>query len=203
MLIDKKLYKLGEDNYIKTICDKHQIIVGHTFHSNMEHVIGWKNRLNGKYKNTAAFTIDINGKIFQHYDPKYQSRFLKNDVVDKYIIPIVLENEGWLMKDEKNNYFLNWNEDIYGREDNIVERKWRNNCYWAPYSSKQLDSLVELSKYLCDKFEIPHQTIGHNTKVDTISSYNGVVFKSNYNKDFTDLSPAFDYVKFKNKLELN
>lgn len=202
MIIDKKLHKLSTDNYITEIHDKHQIIVGHTSHTNMRHVIGWENRLNGKYKNTAAFTIDHKGKIFQHYDPKYQSCFLKNESIDKFIIPIVLENEGWLRKDEDTNKFLNWNGDIYEREDKVIEKKWRDNMYWAPYSTKQLNSLVDLTKYLCSAFDIPLQTIGHNTKVDVIFDYNGVVFRSNYDKDYTDLSPAFNYISFKKKLEL-
>ena len=42
------------------------------------------------------------------------------------------------------------------------------------------------------------KTIGHNTKVDSISDYNGIVFRSNYEKSYTDLSPAFDFEEFKN-----
>jgi N-acetyl-anhydromuramyl-L-alanine amidase AmpD len=202
MVIDKKTHKLNRDNYRPKIYDKHQIIVGHTSDVSMRHVIGWENRLNGKYKNTAAFTIDNKGKVFQHYDPKYYSEFLKNEPIDKYIISIVLENEGWLTKIEETNQFLNWNDDIYEREDKIVEKKWRDSMYWAPYSTKQLNSLVELTKYLCNAFDIPLQTIGHNTKVDAINDYNGVVFRSNYDKNYTDLSPAFNYNMFKKKLEL-
>jgi hypothetical protein len=41
------------------------------------------------------------------------------------------------------------------------------------------------------------KTIGHNTKVDSISEYNGIVFRSNYEKSYTDLSPAFNFEEFK------
>jgi hypothetical protein len=54
-----------------------------------------------------------------------------------------------------------------------------------------------LLEFLTKKFKIPFKTIGHNTKVDAISDYNGIVFRSNYDKSYTDLSPAFNFDEFK------
>lgn len=201
--IDKETHKLSKDNYYEVMSDKHQIVIGHSFSSGMNHIVGWKTRLNGKNKKTAAFTISLSGEIFQHYDPKYCSDFINIKGVNQFIIPIVLENEGWLIKDEENKRFLNWVGNIYNRDEDIVPRKWRSKNYWAPYSKEQLESSIKLVKYLCGEFNINQTSIGYNTKVDTIADYNGVAFRSNYSSELTDLSPAFNFAEFKNKLELN
>ena len=55
----------------------------------MRHFESWINRRNGNYKKTTPFTIDVDGTIYQHYDPKYYSDFL-NCEQDKCNIPIIL-----------------------------------------------------------------------------------------------------------------
>lgn len=201
-LIDKDTYPLSEDNYYQTNYNKKQIVIGNTFSVDMKHYVGWKNRLCGKYKRTAAFTIDINGKVYQHYNPIHSSKFLDHDM-DKYSIPIVIENEGWLLYDSKNHQYITCKGNIYNRSDEVIERRWRNFTYWAPYNKKQLESLVNLTKYLCDRFNIPLRTIGNNVSNDFASDYKGILFKGNYGRHFTDVSPAWNFTEFKNKLELN
>lgn len=196
--INKKRYKLSDTNYNKLVSTKHQIVIGHTSSSNMKHILAWKNRNNGEYKNTAPYTIDLDGNIFEHFDPKYYSDYLENKDMNRYIIPVLLENEGWLLKDVKTKKYINWIGDTYDRDEEIFTLKWRNRSIWAPYSTKQQESLVYLLEFLTKKFKIPMKTIGHNTKVDSISDYNGIVFRSNYEKSYTDLSPAFDFENFKN-----
>lgn len=200
--IDDETYLLDKNKYYLKIFDKKQIVIGHTFGDNMNHYIGWKNRYNGKYKKNAAFTIDTDGSIYQHFDPKYYSNFLNIQDVDKYIIGIVLVNKGWLMRNIQTNEFFDFlSRPVKG--DNVVNKRWRNHSYWAPYSNKQIESLIELCGYLSEKFGIKLQTLGHNTMINDIFEYEGVVFRSNYMKEFTDLSPAFDFIDFKNKLEKN
>jgi len=200
--MDDTTYKLKPTNYRILNHRKQQIVVGHSTSSDMRHAIGWANRLDGNYTKTAPYTIDISGNVFKHYDPDHSSDFIGIKEIDNSIIPVVLENEGWLIKDIKNNQFINWIGDIYNRGDEVVERRWRSHTYWAPYSKEQLTSLIDLVTELCNDFYIPHKTLEHNTKVHAITDYEGVVFRSNYSQYFTDLSPAWDYSEFKNKLEL-
>jgi hypothetical protein len=169
----------------------------------MNHVSGWKTRHGGKFKRTAAFTVDIFGNIHQHYSPQFYSSFFGIGGLDEHIIPVLLENEGWLTKDVANDEYINYVGNIYNRKEPVVEKSWREQKYWAPYTKDQLESTVKLCKYLCGMFGIPQQTVSHNTKFDGIYDFEGVVFKSNYNKHYTDLTPAWDYVEFKNKLETN
>jgi len=203
MNINNHTYKLSTDNYIKNRHSKHQIVIGSTLSENMNHVNGWKTRCGGKFKRTAPFTIDIYGNIYQHYPPEFYSEFFGIGGIDEHVIPILIENEGWLVKDIKNGEYINYVGNIYNRKESVIEKNWREQKYWAPYTNEQVDSAIGLCKYLCKMFGIQLQIVSHNTKFDGIYDYNGIVYRSNFNKQYSDLSPAWDYVKVKNKIELN
>lgn len=201
MIIDSASYQLTRDNYFQVESIKKQIVIGHTYNHDMKHIIGWRHRYNGKYKKTAPYTISTDGVIYEHFEPKFQSNFFNDLDMDKKSIVILLENDGWLVKDTKTNDFFTWIGDIYKEPDKIIEKKWRGYEYWSPYNNKQFKSLEMLSKLLCDEFSIPLIAINHNTKFDEIADYEGIIYKSNFSKNYTDLSPSWDFIKFKNKIE--
>jgi hypothetical protein len=43
--------------------------------------------------------------------------------------------------------------------------------------------------------------IGHNTKINGVHKFEGVVTRSNFTTDKTDLSPAFNFEEFLKKIE--
>ena len=199
MIIDDKKYKLLSSNYLKVESIKKQIVIGHTFNHDMKHFEAWKHRHNGNYLKTAAFTIDIDGLIHQHFDPKYQSKYFNNLELDKKSIVILLENDGWLTRKTDTDVFYNWKGDIYNGR--VVGKLWRGYNIWSNYSSEQFESAIELVKYLCDEYYITKEAFGHNTKVDGLTDYEGVLYKSNLDRHYTDLSPSWNCAEFKNKLE--
>lgn len=202
MLIDKEKYKLKPSNYIQRESVKSKIVIGNTFSTDMKHFIGWEKRWFGSYTKTANFTIDIDGNIYEHFPPKFFSNFFNDIEIREEVISIVIENEGWLLKDlYKKNEHLNYVGDIYKREDAIFDKKWRKYRFWAPYNEKQLESASKLVKALCEDFSIPTKVIGHNTKVEGVYDYKGVLYKSNFEKFYTDVSPAWNFKEFKNKVE--
>lgn len=201
MIIDDKKYVLPERNYIKEETIKKQIVIGHTSSNQMKHFQGWNLRLNGNYDKTAAFTISTDGSVHQHFDPIYTSNILTTRELNNRSIIILIENEGWLVKDIQKNKFINWVGDIYNKPDLVVEKRWRGYVYWAPYSDKQLKSAINLSKKLCEEFYINKFAIPHNTKIDNLDGFEGVIYKSNIEKHHTDLSPAWNFEKFKFELE--
>lgn len=198
MNIDKS-YKVNKDKYYSEETTKHQIVIGHTYSSGMDYVKCWDNRIGGKYKSTVPYTIDIDGTVYEHYNSKFYSDFIY-DEADKYIIPINLVNEGWLETNNKKKYFNRFN-CIYNREDVVFNKEWRGRKTWAPYSKKQIDALVELCVKLCKKHRIPLKCIHHNTKSNTVKMFNGITFRSNYDKLFKDISPAFDIEYFVKKIK--
>ena len=95
--------------------------------------------------------------------------------------------------------YINWIGNIYS--EGVYERKWRGHFFWDPYTDSQMKSLQQLCLALCERFDIPKTTIGHNVKVDNVEFYEGIVTRSNYSSEVTDLSPAFDYEEFLKVLE--
>ena len=199
MVIDDKTYQLEEKNYIPIECIKKQIVIGHTNNNEMKHVVGWKKRHNGRYNKTAAFTIDAAGVVYKHFDPKYQSKYFRKLELDTKSIIILLENDGWLTRKNANSAFYNWKGDIYNGK--VIGKLWRGFNMWSHYSDKQFEASAELVTMLCDEFFIPNVAMSHNTKIVDLSDYHGVVYKSNIEKYYTDLSPAWNCEEFKNKIE--
>jgi len=203
MEIDKKTYKLSENNFYKKEFQKKQIVIGNSFSEDFNHVNGWKYRLGGEYTQTSTFTIDRKGNIHQHFDPKYYSDFLNKKGIDKKIISILIENQGWLIKDLLKDKYIDWVGNIYKRRAKVIEKRWRGFSYWDPYTTQQIKSTIELVNYLSEKYQIPKYCVGHNTYIEEIGIFEGITYRSNYYKENTDLSPAWDFKKFKIKVENN
>jgi hypothetical protein len=201
MILNEEKYVLSENNYINEESIKSQIVLGHTFNDNMKHFFGWQHRDNGNYKKTAAFTIDAAGFVYKHFDPKFKSNFLNTKELNDKSIIILLENYGWLRRDVEKKEYITWLGDIYNKPENVVEKRWRNNKYWAPYTNEQVESALLLISKLCDDFDIPKKIISHNTKIDDFFNYKGVLYKSNLDKNYTDLNPSWDFEIFKEKIE--
>ena len=119
--------------------------------------------------------------------------------VNRNSVVIVLENLGWLQKEPLKDYYVNWIGDIY--KGNVFEKKWRDYFFWEPYTEKQIDSTVILCKMLFNELGIKNNVIGHNTRINGIDKFEGVVTKSNFDSNFTDVSPAFNFEKFLKKIE--
>ena len=197
----KHNYELPDRNYIKTETTKKSIILGNLFSCPESNFIKWTTRHNGDYKKTAAFTIDVAGSIYRHFEPIYYSNFIGNLELDKKNIIILLENEGWLTKKPEENKFIDWIGHIYNRPDKVVEKKWRNQQYWVPYTEQQMDSAVKLVSKLCDEFNIKKFATPHNTKIEDTENFEGIFYRSNLEKHYTDLSPAWSCENFKHRLE--
>ena len=180
MVIDKETYGLTDKNYYPVEFKKRQIVLGNSFSEKNNHIKGWLKREMGEYKKTSMFTIDRKGKIYQHFDTINYSDFTNNKSVDKKIISISIENQGWLNKDLINDTYFDWVGNIYKRRVKVIEKRWRGFNYWDPYTTKQLNSCIDLI---------------------SIEFFEGVLYKSNYYKESTDLSPAWDYKSMKNKIE--
>ena len=160
---------------------------------------GLKYRGNGKYDKIPHFFIDKEGKILQLLSEEETSKIFNNKIVDKNSITICLENLGWLEKEPLKNGYINWIGSIY--KGKIYEKKWRDFIFWDIYTEQQIESLIFLCKKLIKDLGIKKKFVGHNTKINGIEKFEGIVTRSNFNLNFTDLSPAFDFDNFRKKLE--
>lgn len=183
-------FKTLESNYSLMPISKEQIVLGHTSRNIKNFLDGVKLRRSIKIPN---YTIDKGGNIFNHFLPNNYSFVVPNDKT----ITIFLENDGWLVK--KKKYFYNWIGDTY--KGDVYEKEWRGYNHWASYTDSQIESLNDLIDDLSVKYTIKKNIVGHNTKLLDTTNVNGILCRSNYYEEYTDLSPAFDFSKLKNKVK--
>jgi len=158
-----------------------------------------KSRYNGKNPYLPNYVISRDGEVYNIMKPSNYSNFLNNPNLDKNSIIICLENFGWLEKKPIENIYLNWIGDIYKKE--VFERKWRDRNFWQPYdNNKQIESLVNLLKTLCEDFEIPKVCPETNVVLANADKFRGIVSRSSFNLDFKDLNPSFDFKRLQKLL---
>jgi len=200
-MIDDKTYKLPDSNYNLNITDKKRIVMCNSFSINMNHYIGWTTRHNGRYKKTAHYTISLDGKIYEHINPKHTTELFNNTEFDNDTIYVVIENEGWLIEDlNHENCYINYVGNIYNRIDSVCEKKWRNKSFWSPYTEAQFNSAVYLIKHLMLSNNICGDIPVTNIKINSELERYGVLYRSNIDKTYTDLNPCWDFIKFRDKL---
>jgi N-acetyl-anhydromuramyl-L-alanine amidase AmpD len=178
---------------------KKQIVLCHSSRVAQDYLSSLMYRYNGKNPHLPHYLIKRDGDIINIIPPDTYSKFLDADTNTKGFIVICLENLGWMRKNPLSGSYVNWIGNIYNQ--GIFEKKWRNHFFWQPYTEIQIKVLSELINELCERFDIPKTCIGHNVKIDGIERFEGIVSKSNYDSDYTDLSPAFDFEELKKLIE--
>jgi len=178
---------------------KRQIILTHTSRNVENYLASLRYRHNGKYKKIPNYVITKDGKILQLLDNIEHSEYFTDININRNSVIICLENLGWLEKQPLENNYVNWIGDIY--KGKAFERKWRDYFFWEPYTSNQTEALVMICKMIIKEMRIDNEIIEHNTKINGIEKFKGIVTRSNYNGYITDLSPAFDFDMFRKKIE--
>ena len=178
---------------------KKQIILTHTSRRVEPLMVSFKYRSNGNYSKLPHYIITQEGLVIKLLDDEQVSNYFADKKINDNSIVISFENLGWLEKQPLKNAHINWIGDIYKKK--VFERKWRDEYFWDPYEKTQLESLSKLTKNLCEEFQIPIDCIGHNVKQEGIEFFKGVVSRSNYDTDFKDVNPAFNFKLFKELLE--
>jgi len=174
--------------------NKEQIILSHTGRNLNDYLNGLTFRYNGKYDKIPNYIITREGEILNLLSNIEYSKIFYEDEINKKSIIISLENLGWLNKEPLKDYYVNWIGDIYNGK--VFDRKWRDYFFWQPYTEVQLHSTVSLCKKIINEIGIVSDVVEHNTKINGIERFKGVVTKSNYDMESTDLSPAFDFDNF-------
>ena len=198
MLIDKKTYAVKEHNRHKVKSAKTQIVIATSLRKNNYHITRLLHKDFGNTKNWSTYSINRNGGIFQHFDAKFHGNFLGIKEADKKSISIVLENMGCLFKTPSGKY-INWlNEEC--NEENVINKKWLGYNYWEKFPKEQVEGLILLCREMCEKYNIPKVCIDfHHYHKDTLK-FRGIVFRSNYIEDSSDINPLFNISEFNEML---
>ena len=178
---------------------KTQIILCHTSREANDYLTSLKIRFNHKYNKIPHYLITKEGISEQLLGNNKFSSIFKDERVNKNSIIITLENLGWLERKPLSSDYINWDGTIYKGE--VYEKKWRDYFFWDLYTEEQMNSLSILINSLCDELDIPKRCTGHNTKIDGIINFEGIISRSNLDTRFTDLSPSFNFEKLLKSME--
>lgn len=198
-LIDSNKYCIGEVNRYKTQTVKTQIVIGTSLRKDSYHITRLLHKDFGKTKRWNTYTINRQGKIFQHYDNKYHSDFLGIKEGDKQSISIVLENMGCLFQ-TPNGEYINWINEVCDKK-NVIEKEWLGYSYWENFTKIQIKNLALLCKLICEEHNIPKVCVDFHHYHKDIVKFKGIVFRSNYLEDSNDINPLFDIEKFNKMLQ--
>jgi N-acetyl-anhydromuramyl-L-alanine amidase AmpD len=179
---------------------KNQIILTHTGRNVENYLASLLYRCNGKFDRIPNYVIKKNGEVLQLLDNIEHTNYFNEPNINRNGIIISLENLGWLEKQPLENYYVNWIGDIYNGIP--YERKWRDYFFWDKYTNNQYESLTTLIKILMSEMKIPKEITGHNTKINGIEMYKGIVSRSNFDVNYTDVNPSFDFDKLRNIIEI-
>lgn len=199
MQIDDTTYCVNEVNRYKTQTVKTQIVIGTSLRKDSYHITRLLHKDFGKTKKWNTYTINRQGKVFQHYDNKYHSDFLGIKDGDKQSISVVLENMGCLFQ-TPNGEYINWINEVCDKKS-VVEKEWLGYSYWENFTKVQMKNLVQLCNMLCEQHNIPKVCVDFHHYHKDIVKFRGIVFRSNYIEDSNDINPLFDIEKFNKMLQ--
>jgi hypothetical protein len=192
--LDKETYKLEAKNYHPTKTKKSQILLGGSLRKDSNHILHLQHKDFGQSKKWPTFSITREGHIYQHFDPQFYSDYFGVKEIDKKAITIVLENMGMLSYDANKECFVNWIDEECD-DKFIYEKLWKNSRYWEIFYTEQYLSLAWLINQLIDEFNIKRDTLGYNVFDENTLEFEGIVTRSNYDSNFCDVNPSFDFKK--------
>lgn len=173
---------------------KNQIILTHTSRDVEEYLTSLKYRMNGKFNRTPHYVVSKDGTIIKTLNDEAYSNYFQEININRNSIIICLENLGWLEKVPLKDQYTNWIGNIY--KGVPYEKKWRDYFLWDPYTEVQVKATAELCINLTKEHKMEKKCIGHNTRIEGIEKFGGIVSHSNFYKNFTDVSPAFNFEQF-------
>ena len=189
-----ELMKYGNFQSVGKNQNKKQIILTNTSRNVKDYLQSLKYRYNGKYDKIPNYIVTRDGKILQLLENDEYTNYNGDSSIDKNSIVVCLENLGWLEKEPLKNSHINWIGDIYNQK--VFERKWRDYFFWQPYVEEQLKLTAKLCVEITKETSIPLKSVEHNTKINGVEKVEGIVTRSNFDSDFTDVSPAFNFEYF-------
>ncbi len=192
---NKTDFKVPESLYIQTVTPKRKICLMDTLMRGMDHIERLMIREDDNTRKTPTYTIDENGEIFEHFDPKYYSEMFNDEIQDKTTINIAFVNLGWLSYDIVTDSFINW-YSVTIPKDRVFEKPFGEYNYWCNYTTKQINSAIKLCHYLCDEFHIKKEFSNTFFKMDNTEKFQGILTRRNITSDYFDVNPAFQIKKF-------
>lgn len=185
---------LTDNQYMKNISFKSQIVLHHTVSKTGKNVRDWFQ--SNKERVAVSYVVETNGDVYELFDSKYWAYHIgkgSSTSDNMRSIGIEIANEGGLLL--KNGLYY-WNNTInpkyvYKGTPVILEKEYRGFKAFASYTDEQFETVKELLDLLCDKHNIPHKWIGNLEYSKKAFDHLGIVAHCNLRPDKTDISPAY------------
>lgn len=209
--IDRTRFRLPSSQYFQQVYPKDLIVLHFTAGATAAGAhAAW---LQSPVPVATAYIVDLNGAIYEIFDPKYWAYHLgirgvanANWKHDRRSIGIEIVNVGPLRPDPKNPDQLNWwppsgeyKAAWCTRRDTTryVQEPYRGFDYFASFPQVQMASLKELVGSLCQTFNIPVKIPAHPRRTEFnpafFAAYQGIAAHQNFRDDKVDIGPAFDW----------
>ncbi len=202
--IDKSL-RLPDTEYFHNAGEKTGICIHHTVGGSAKSSFEWWMR-DGNTVGTP-FIIARDGTIHEVFDPKgWAWQFgLKWSSIDKMkfekrFIGIEIASEGGLLESGGKLFcFDRISSRTEKSKDEVFDygSDYRGYRYFDRYEKPQIDSLIELINFLCDKFEIarkvPKNYLSYHG--EKLMDFKGIIGHQMVRKDKSDPAPDIDFWK--------
>ena len=158
---------------------------------------------------SVPYLIARNGNIYQLFDPDYWAYHLGkgavggNSNLSMRTVPIEISNIGYLVEDGDNlktiygDIYCSKSETSYYTK---IDSPFRNQKYFATFTDVQYNSLNDLLRYLCGKYNIPREFIQGTARFKVFSTktdarnFRGICTHINFRDSGKwDIGPAFDW----------
>lgn len=186
---------LTEDQYLKNITFKSQIVLHHTVSKSGKNVKDWFQ--SNPERVAVSFVVETDGTIYELFDSKFWAYHIGKGSSTKdnmKSIGIEIANEGGLILKDGLYYWNNMAGDpkyIYKGVPIQLEKEFRGFKAFASYTEAQFKAVKELLDVLCKKHNIPHKWIGHLEYDKKAFDFLGIVAHCNLRPDKSDISPAY------------
>jgi N-acetyl-anhydromuramyl-L-alanine amidase AmpD len=167
-----------------------RIIITNTKRTGEDYLKSLEFRNNGNYDKLPNYVVMKNGELIKTLEVGRDTNFFDEDVYNKNSIIISLENLGWVNKNTLSTTYSNW---LGVKINKVYEKKWRDKFFWDIYTDEQMNTLVDVCLNSCEQHKIPKKFIGHNTLIDGIEKFSGIITRSNFSSQDTDVSPSFNF----------
>ena len=200
-MIDVSSFQLRPHNYFHEECRKDLIVLHFTAGTSVGGALNhWES---DPRRIATAFVVDVDGQIYQTFPPQFWAYALGKGVPtrnDERAIQIEMVNRGPLVR--RDDQLCWWPKDFttpfcLSKEENLyIEKLWRGYGYWTVYTAGQIRAVFQLTRYLCDRFQIPKAVPVDKIQVADVSFFSGwqgICGHQNFRSDKTDPGPAFPW----------
>lgn len=190
-----------EREYIQEKIKKELIVLHHTVSSSAKSSINWWQQDEGGMRVAVAFVVEKDGTVYQLFDEKFWAYHIgkgSTSYHNQRSIGIEIVNEGPLeAKPEGGLFWFDGKARYLGAP---YYYSWRGEYAWAPYTDEQFKAVVELCNRLCKDHNIPKNVLTDYNYSPANKIHKGIAAHHNLRIDKTDVSPAFNLLKFKEML---